>query len=305
MPRTAKPKVKKPGRHQYEVTSESGKKAFLDRVTTVLDWTIKGDGFGAMPYYGAGLLLDFLLPELDSEEHDGVMELWKQSPHSPYATLKAAQGRGQSAHTLQQHLIEGVATLESDAAPWRVRYDSAKWAEFEEKPEKDSPMDFVAAEYDAGACELYFDLFQHFEVGTEVLSEQRVFYTDHPIDECPDEVCTHGYAGTLDSLWPPFLTMGDTKTNKGDARWSAYPQMAFYGKAALQRGLIDAPIEKQIVTIPRPVPNDEGKMYDVFDDKFVDTDIVDPIRILYKYRRAWGPKDSRPRKKKAEVAEDE
>jgi hypothetical protein len=304
MPRASKPKaekVAKPGRAQYEVTGESGKRAFLDRVTTILEWTIKGDGFGAMPYYGAGLLMDFLLPELDEEEKDGVMELWKQSPHSPYQTLKEAANRGTAAHKLQQHLIEGVAILESDSAPWLVRYDRQKWAELEERPEKDAPMDFVATSYEAGACEMYFDLFQHFEVGTELLSERRVYYTDHPIDECEDEICTHGYAGTLDSLWVPFRTMGDTKTNKGEARWSAYPQMAFYGKAALQRGLIDGPIEKQIVTIPRPELNEDGKMYDIYDERFLSDVVVDPIRILYKERRAWGPKDTRSRAKKKEA----
>jgi hypothetical protein len=66
--------------------------------------------------------------------------------------------------------------------------------------------------------------------------------------------------------------------------------MAFYGKAAEQMGLIDGPIEKQIVIIPRPRPNEEGKMYDLYDDKFVDSGIVAPILELYRYRRAWGPR---------------
>jgi hypothetical protein len=79
--------------------------------------------------------------------------------------------------------------------------------------------------------------------------------------------------------------MIDMKTNKGDARWAAYPQMAMYGRAALQRGLIDGPIEKQIVVIPRP---DGG--YDNFDDRFAGDEIVDPILEIYKQRRAWGPK---------------
>lgn len=280
--RTTKPKIAKPGRAQYEVTSERGKRAFLDRVTTVLDWTIKGDGFGAMPYYGAGLFSQFLFDGyLDEEERDGLMELWKKSSFSPYATLKAAADRGTAAHALHEHLILGIATLESDEPPWRVRYDAERWAAHEERPEKDAPMPFVASEYDAGSCKLFHEITQHFDVQ----SETRVWYTDHPIDDCPDEICTHGYAGTLDGLVVDELLMFDMKTNKGDARWSAYPQMAFYGRAALQRGLIPAPIERQVVAIPRP----DGD-YELFTDKFVDEGIVDPIRALYKYRRAWGPK---------------
>lgn len=280
----SKEKVAKPGRHQYEITGESGKRAFLDRVTTVLNWTIKGDGFSAMPYYGAGLLLDFLLPDCDKEVKDGVAQLWKFSEHSPSAVLKQAQERGTSAHALQQHLIEGGAVLESDSPPWHVRYVPERWAEVEERSIEECPFDFVAESYDAGACKAYHELFQHFTLGEELLSERRVYWTEHPIDDCPDEICTHGYAGTLDALWPTFLTMGDTKTNKGDARWAAYPQMAFYGRAALQRGLIAAPIERQIVIIPRV----DGEV-DLFEDKFVDDEIVDAIRVLYRIRRAWGP----------------
>jgi hypothetical protein len=66
--------------------------------------------------------------------------------------------------------------------------------------------------------------------------------------------------------------------------------MAMYGRAALQRGLIDEPIEKQLVVIPRPTPNEDGKMYDIFDDRFVGDEVVDPILELYKIRRAWGPR---------------
>lgn len=279
--RTKKPKVAKPSRSQYEITSESGKRAFLDRVTTVLDWTIKGDGFGAMPYYGARLFSDFLFPDLDEEEKDGVMQLWKQSPHSPYEELKRTQERGTAAHKLHEHLLLGIAGLTSSVPQWYVRYNRERWAEHEERPIEEAPMDFVATEYDAGACKLYFEVTQHFEV----MSETRVYYTDHPIDDCPDEICTHGYAGTLDGLVVDELLMFDMKTNKGDARWSAYPQMAFYGRAALQRGLIPKPIERQVVAIPRP----DGD-YDLFNDKFVGEEVVDPIRTLYKIRRAWGPK---------------
>lgn len=277
----SKAKVAKPARSQYEITSESGKRAFLDRVTTVLDWTIKGDGFSAMPYYGAGLLLDFLFPDLDQEEKDGIAQLWKGSPHSPYNKLKEAQDRGDRAHALHEHLILGIAELESDSPPWRVRYYPHRWAEHEGRPADEAPMSFVAVEYDAGSCKLYHEVTQHFEV----VSEQRVFYTDHDIDDCEDEICTHGYAGTLDGLVVDELLMFDMKTNKGDARWAAYPQMAFYGRAALQRGLIPSAIERQVVAIPRP----DGD-YEIFNDKFVDEGIVDPIRTLYKYRRAWGPK---------------
>lgn len=284
MPRAAKPKapkIAKPKSSQYEITSESGKRAFLDRVTTVLDWTIKGDGFGAMPYYGANLLLDFLLPDCDQEVKDGVAQLWKGSPHSPYARLKEAADRGEAAHTLHEHLILGIAVLTTEGPPWRVHYYREKWATHEERPVEEAPMDFVAVEYDAGTCKLYHEVTRFFDV----VSEQRVFYTDHDIDDCPDEICTHGYAGTLDGLVVDELLMFDMKSNKGDARWAAYPQMAFYGRAALQRGLIPAPIQRQVVAIPRP----DGE-YEIFNDKFVDEGIVDPIRALYKYRRAWGPK---------------
>lgn len=281
MPRTKRPKIAKPSQSQYEITSEGGKRAFLDRVTTILDWTIKGDGFGAMPYYGAGLLLDFLLPECDQEEKDGVMQLWKGSPDSPYARLKATADRGTAAHRLHEHLILKIAWLDPGYDGWFVRYNRERWAEHEGRPVEEAPMDFIAIEYDAGTCKLYHEVTQHFDF----IPETRVYYTDHPIDDCPDDICTHGYAGTLDGLVVAELLMCDMKSNKGDARWSAYPQMSFYGKAALQRGLIPAPIERQVVVIPRP----DGE-YDIFNDKFVDDGIVDPIRALYKYRRAWGPK---------------
>jgi hypothetical protein len=282
------PKTPKPSRSQYEIRLDSGKLAHLTRVTTILDWTIKGDGFGAMAYYGGGLFSKFLFPDLDDEAREGVVQLWKESEHDPNRTLRETSKRGGKAHKLFEHLCQGVAVLQTTEAPWRVEYLEERYMEAEN--ELLAPEDFIATEYDAGVCKVFHELFQHLDIN-EMLSETRVYYIDHEdevgkgIDDCPDDICTHGYAGTLDGLIPQYYVMLDMKTNKGDARWSAYPQMAFYGKAAEQRGLIDGPIQKQMVVIPRP----DGE-YELFDDKFVDTGIVQPILDLYRYRRAWGPK---------------
>jgi hypothetical protein len=288
---TAKIKTPKPSRSQYEITSPSGKAAHLTRVTTILNWVIEGDGFGAMPYYGAGLFANFLFPDLDDEERDGVIAVWKESEWEPNRVLRATSKRGEQAHKLYEHLCRGVATVDLDPAVgmWYVRYDAEAWSEYEDAPVEGVPLDFYATEYDAGVCEAYHEVFQHLDPH-EIISESRVHWTEHEIDDCPDEICTHGYAGTLDSLLPDDRIMIDCKTNKGEARWKAYPQMSFYGKAAEQMGLISGPIEKQIVFIPRPTPNEKGKMYDLYDDKFVDTGIVQPILDLYRYRRAWGPR---------------
>lgn len=259
-------------------------KAKLMRVTGILDWAIKGDGFGAMPYYGAGLLADFLFPDFDEELLDGVMALWKESKFDPNKKLKSDAYRGTQAHQLYQHLCQGeTELLGQTSAVIGGEILPAWWIRGQDG------LEVIATEYDAGVCEAYHDVFQHFDPG-ETLSEVKVYWTEHPIQECPDEVCQHGFAGTLDQLIPAERIMADMKTNKGDARWAAYPQMAMYGRAALQRGLIDGPIEKQIVVIPRPTPGEDGKMYELFDDKFVGDEIVDPVLEIYKQRRAWGPR---------------
>lgn len=253
-------------------------RARLMRVTGILDWSIKGDGFGAMPYYGGGLLASFLFPDLDEDEREGVLELWKESEWDPNKKLKADAYRGTKAHILYQQLCQGEAHIDSYAPQFGGYFVRDA-----------NGMRGLALDYEAGVCEVYHDIFQHFPPG-ETLSEVKVHWTEHPIDECPEEVCQHGYAGTLDQLLPIDRIMLDVKTNKGDARWAAYPQMAMYGRAALQMGLIDRPIEKQIVVIPRPEPGEDGKRYQIFDDKFVGDEIVDPVLELYKLRRAWGPR---------------
>ena len=251
-------------------------RARLMRVTGILDWSIKGDGFGAMAYYGGGLMLDYLLDGFEDEVREGVMATWKESYWDPNRKLKRDAYRGTQAHMLFQHLCQGETELLGPADPIHINEIGGWWIKGEDG------LTVLATEYDAGACKAYHEIFQHFDP-SEIRSEQRVYWTEHPIPECPDEVCQHGYAGTLDALIGRVMI--DMKTNKGDARWAAYPQMAMYGRAALQRGLIDGPIEKQIVVIPRP---DGG--YDNFDDRFAGDEIVDPILEIYKQRRAWGPK---------------
>jgi len=254
-------------------------RARLMRVTGILDWAIKGDGFGAMAYYGGGLFAEFMLElaDLSEEEFDGVMQLWKESYWDPNKKLRRDSYRGTQAHMLFEHLCQGETELVGPAdVPQFALPGGAWWIRGQDG------LLVVATGYDAGACKAYAEIFRHFDP-SEILSEQRVYWTEHPIQECEDEVCQHGYAGKLDALVQ--RTMVDVKTNKGDARWAAYPQMAMYGRAALQRGLIDAPIEKQIVVIPRP----DGD-YEMFDEQFVGDEIVDPILEIYKQRRAWGPK---------------
>lgn len=253
-------------------------RARLMRVTGILDWSIKGDGFGAMAYYGGDLITRFLMPELDDEERDGVLELWKESEWDPNKKLKRDAYRGTQAHMLYQELCQGETEVDSYAPQFGGYFIKGK-----------DGLKVLALEYDAGVCEVWYDIFRHFPPG-ETLSEVKVYWTEHPIPDCPDEVCQHGYAGTLDQLIPHERIMLDVKTNKGDARWAAYPQMAMYGRAALQMGLIDGPIEKQIVVIPRPEPGKDGKRYELFDEKFVDDSIVDPILEIYKQRRTWGPR---------------
>jgi hypothetical protein len=262
------------GGYELEVNEHPAR---LVRVTTVLEWTIKGDGFGAMSYFGGGLFANFLFPDLDDEEREGVLAVWKESAWDPNRKLKADGMRGQQAHTLFERLCQHKVELlgQSDAlgddyALWNLRHPDGK--------------EFLVEGYDAGVCKAYHEIFQHLDP-EELMSETRVHWTEHPIDECPDEVCNHGFAGTFDALWPSERVMLDMKTHKGEARWSAFPQMAMYGLAAEQMGLIDGPIEKQIVVIPRP----DGE-YEMYDDKFVDDGIVAPILELYRYRRAWGPR---------------
>ncbi len=268
------PKFKRGGYefHADPEDEESPVIARLMRVTGILDWAIKGDGFGAMAYYGGNLFRDFLLEGEDDELRDGVTELWKESHWDPNRKLKRDAYRGTMAHRLFEQLCQGEAELVGPV----VGRDDAWWVKGPDG------LTLIVEEYEAGVAKAYDEVFKHFDPA-EIMNETRVHWTEHPIAKCPDEVCQHGYAGTLDGM--VGRTILDMKTNKGDARWSAYPQMALYARAALQMGLIVEPVTKQIVVIPRP----DGD-YDMFDDKFVDDGIVDPILELYKYRRAWGPR---------------
>lgn len=258
-------------------------RARLMRVTGILDWAIKGDGFGAMAYYGGGLMLDYMLDGFTENVKGGVLETWKESYWDPNRKLKRDAYRGTQAHMLYEQLCQGKAELVGPVLDVLGEPTNNYWVKGTDG------LTLIAEQYEAGVCQVYDEVFRHFDPG-ETLSEVKVHWTEHPIADCPDEVCQHGYAGTLDQLIPAERIMADVKTNKGEARWAAYPQMAMYGRAALQMGLIDGPIEKQIVVIPRPEPNEDGKMYDLYDDKFVGDEVVDPVLELYKLRRAWGPR---------------
>jgi len=270
---SSKPKAP-PSRGGYVIEDEeSGKYAKLARVTSILEVVFK-EAFGAMSYYGGRLALEYMAErdEVDDDIED-LYTAWKSSPFDPNKSLRAASKRGTAAHKLFEDLCQRRAHITGFTEPGEnpiIRY------------ENDEPS-IVATEYDKGAAMAYHDLFQHL-TAEEMWSEYRVHWTEHPITECPDEVCTHGYAGTADVVIPP-ITLGDMKTNKGDARYSASIQMAMYSRA-IEQMHPDIKIQRHFVVIPRP----DGT-YDLFDDpkQFVDSSVVDAVMTLYKTRKAWGP----------------
>lgn len=271
----------------YEITTEAGGKAKLDRVTTVLDWVLK-DAQGAMAYYGGKLFAKWLTDEgEDWEEH---YRAWKDSPFDPNTVLKARGDEGTSAHTLFGQLLEQKVKL--------TRRDHEWWVD----PQNDTDIPFPARGYDLGVIEAYFAVYAEPDgVAVKVedlpLSEVRLYWTEHPIDDCPKHDsrgrCTHGFSGTCD-VYYPHIQIDDLKTHISGYRFSEWAQMAMYSLAANQ--LYDATICRQRIVLAHDVPIDDeenpfyGKRYEVQDDRFLSPDVGQLMWELYKYRRAWGPK---------------
>ena len=265
-------KVRKPTKGGY-VIEVDGKMARLARVTTILEVVFK-EAFGAMSYYGGRLALEYMAErdEVDDDIED-LYTAWKASPFDPNKTLRAASKRGTAAHKLFEDLCQRRATITGYAEPGHnpiIRRG-------------DDPS-FVAVDYDKGAAMAYVDMFQHLDA-EEMLSEVKLYWTEHPIPECPDEICTHGWAGTADIIIPPF-TLGDMKTNKGENRYSASVQMALYALAWEQMNPDADMIKRHFVIIPRP----DGT-YDLYDDpkQFIPSGVALDVYSLYLTRKEWGP----------------
>lgn len=266
--------AKAPSKGGYEI-EHGEKKAKLARVTSILEVVFK-EAFGAMSYYGGKLALEWVTNSdmlAEPADLEALYAAWKASPSDPNKTLRRAGSRGTAAHKLFEDLCQRRAVIE------KVLEDDGYYITYPNGED----TDFVAVGYDAGAAAAYVDLFQHLDEG-EIQSEVRVHWTEHPIAECPDDVCTHGYAGTADVIMPPD-TIGDVKTNKGDARYSASVQMAMYALAWEQMNP-GTQIDRHFVLIPRP----DGT-YEMFDDpkKFVSSAVVPAVLELYRARKEWGP----------------
>lgn len=262
----------------YQITTPAGGKAKLTRVTTVLDWVLK-DGTGAMSYYGGKLFAKFLAE--NDEEVEEFYTAWKASEFDPNRTLRSAADRGTGAHSLFEKLLKGEATYTGPD------HDGDYFVEFTD----DIP--FLATSFDRGVVELYRDQFEHLPSDRYPLSEVRLYWTEHPIDDCPEPdakgFCTHGFSGTCDVYFPHY-GIEDLKTHKPGYRWSEWGQMALYSLAAQQ--LYGADIRTQRILLAHDFPNEEtGKYYEVQDDRFLSSRAGELLWELFTLRKGWGPRD--------------
>jgi hypothetical protein len=260
----------------YQIETPSGAKAKLTRVTTALDWVIK-EGFGGMSYYGGKLFARFLADS--DEEFEQFYVSWKQSEFDPNRTLRERATRGTAAHELFEKLLKGEATAVREGDDYFVGL------------EDDIP--FLAVGFDRGVVEAFLDVYAADTTPVEdPLSEVRLWWTEHPIDECPAPdkkgFCTHGFSGTCDVYFPHWA-IDDLKTHKSGYRWSEYLQMALYSLAAQQ--LYGADITRQRIVLAHDEPGEDGKFFEVQDDRFLSADAGRLIWDLFKYRKDWGPKE--------------
>jgi hypothetical protein len=274
--RVKKPAViGKPARGQYVVTSESGKEAHLPRATTMLDW-VYGEGKGGMGYWGAQQMSHYLLEsaELDDGAWEGVYQLWKGSSYDLNTIMRAKADIGTEAHKLFENLCQGKAELlRPHGKDWWIRGVDG--------------FEVITSGYDSGVCKAYDEIFRQFDP-SELISERRVHYTLHPIDDCEDEVCTHGWCGTLDAVMPNHGIMGDVKTHKPPERYSDFCQMSLYSAAWEQENPDLPKIKAQWVLMPLP----DGNYYLADQqERFMPASMAEDIYTAYLRRRAWGPKD--------------
>ena len=265
----------------YEITTPAGGKAKLTRVTTALDWVLK-EAMGAMSYYGGKLFAHFLA-ESDAEFEE-FYAAWKASEFDPNRTLRARSDQGQAAHNLFEKLLKSEAEVEQDIIGNYFVKDLVG----------DDP-EYLAVKWDRGVVEAYLDIYAS---GVEQAggdfprSEVRLWWTEHPIDECPEPntkgACTHGFSGTCDVYFPHWA-IDDLKTHIPGYRWSEFCQMAMYSMAAEQ--LYGAEITRQRIVLAHDTPGEDGKYYELQDARFLPSDAGRLIWELYKLRRDWGPKE--------------
>jgi hypothetical protein len=262
----------------YEIVTDAGNKAKLTRVTTALDWVL-GDGKSAMAYYGGKQFAKWLGEAEDEWEEHYIA--WKASYFDPNKTLRRRGKEGTASHQLFQNLLEGKSTVERDFER------DIFWINDEE-------MRLVAAGYDRGVVEAFINVYQPVLLGGAKLeTEKRLYWTEHPIDDCTDHDkqgrCTHGFSGTCDVFWNENQ-IDDLKTHVPGYRFSEWMQMAMYGLAAEQMCL-DWECDRQRIVIAHDTPDEEtGLYYEVQDDRFLPTSAVPAFWELYKMRQAWGPK---------------
>lgn len=267
-------------RGHYSVVTERGA-AKLTRVTTALDWVL-GDGKSAMAYYGGKQFAKYLAEPDDPDatpEWEQFYDAWKASPFDPNKTLRSRAKEGTTSHKLFENLLTGVCGVE-------VMENGAYLVH------QDDEITYVASGYDRGVVELFLAQYQPpLQNGATIETEKRLYWTEHPIDDCFDEICTHGFAGTCDVFWPQGSRIDDLKTHVPGYRFSEWMQMAMYALAAEQMSKGEWVCKSQRIVIAHDTPDEEtGLYFEVQDDRYLSPDIVDSFWELYKARRAWGPK---------------
>lgn len=265
----------------YAITTEAGGTAKLTRVTTALDWVL-GDGKSAMAYYGGKQFAKWLG---DSEqEWQDHYDAWKTSDYDPNKTLRRRGKEGTASHQLFEDLLTGRITYEGPDHEGDYFFAA-----------KDD-IPFIAVGFDRGVIELYRNIYEPVVASgrISVETEKRLYWTEHPIDDCtdPDKQgrCTHGFSGTCDVFFPDHSEIDDLKTHVPGYRFSEWMQMSMYALAAEQ---MDPGwrCTKQRIVIAHDIPDEEtGLYYEVQDDRFLPSSAALPFWELYKMRQAWGPK---------------
>ena len=212
--------------YQFE---RDGKPCELGRVTKIME-KVTGDAKGGMSYWGSQNAIQWAFEEFSEVVSDSYGPEWedwytayKSSPFDNNKTMRSRGKEGTAAHKLFEQLLLGEAVIVEAPAIDDVIHVCVG-----------NDVPFTPVSYDLAVVRAYQDIFQHLAPG-EIQSERKVtwFEPGHPGD-CPDDICTHGYAGTTDFVVPSLSVGGDLKTHKGDARFTDFLQNAFYAKAIKQ-----------------------------------------------------------------------
>lgn len=260
----------------YLITSPAGATAKLTRVTTALDWVLK-EAMGAMSYRGGKLFAQYLADDGDSWEE--FYDAWKLSEFDPNRQLKVASDRGDQAHKLFEKLLKGEAQYAAEGDIITVGIEGE--------------IPFRPVAWDLGVVQLYRDEFERIP-RSAYRSEVRLWWTEHPIDECPEPSgkaghCTHGFSGTCDVLWPMW-GLDDLKTHIPGYRWSEFCQMALYA-LAVEQMYPGERIHRQRILLAHDFADPEtGLNYEVNDQRFLPSSAGRLIWELFKLRKEWGPK---------------